>query len=140
MTNKLSPIIIVTSPLFLHCVLTVLIHTFNHITHLRGRRAYRLCNNLTPDKYNIPYTNLKPKIYNFLHTKWQQRWNRNTNNKIFLFGGMAPSFPKIAKRASNYNAIAYWSQQTYALLYTQARTATAVLSMPNALYDLTRSP
>ena len=43
-TNKLSPVIIVTSPLFLHCVLAVLIHTFNHKTHLRGRRAYRLRN------------------------------------------------------------------------------------------------
>ena len=30
---------------------------------------------------------------------------------------MAPSFPKIAKRTSNNYAIAYWSQQTYALFY-----------------------
>ena len=34
---------------------------------------------LTSDKYNIPYTDLKPKINNFPHKKWQQRWNRNTN-------------------------------------------------------------
>ena len=43
-TNKLSLVIIVTSPLSLHCVLAVLIHTFNRITHLRGRHAYRLRN------------------------------------------------------------------------------------------------
>ena len=44
------------------------------------------------------------------------------------------------KRTSNYNMIAYWSQQTYALFYTQARTATTVLDMPNALHNQTRSP
>ena len=38
---------------------------------------------LTPDKYNIPYTDLKPKINNFLHEKWQQRWNRNIHNELF---------------------------------------------------------
>ena len=47
---------------------------------------------------------------------------------------MVPRLPKIAKRTSNNNAIAYWSQQTYALFYTQARTATTVLDMPNALH------
>ena len=36
-TNKLSLVIIVISPLFLHIVLTVLIH----IIHLRGRHTYR---------------------------------------------------------------------------------------------------
>ena len=51
---------------------------------------------------------------------------------------MAPSLSKIAKRTSNNNAIAYWSQQTYALFYTQARTATTVLDMPNALHSQTR--
>ena len=53
---------------------------------------------------------------------------------------MAPKFPKIAKKTSNNNVIAYWSQQTYALFYTQARTATTVLDMPNALHNQTRSP
>ena len=65
-------------------------------------------------KYNIPYTDLKPKINNFLHKKWQQRWNRNTNNKLFqvkpFLGRMESSLPKIMKRTSNNNAIAYWSQ------------------------------
>ena len=56
------------------------------------------------------------------------------------FGRMVPSLPKIAKRTSNNNAIAYWSQQTYALFNTQARTATQVLDMPNALHNQTRSP
>ena len=38
---------------------------------------------LTPDKYNIPYTDLKPKINNFLHKNGRKRWNRNTSNKLF---------------------------------------------------------
>ena len=38
---------------------------------------------LTPDKYNIQYTDLKPKINIFFQNKCQQRWNRNTNNKLF---------------------------------------------------------
>ena len=49
----------------------------------RADAAAKSALDLTPDKYNIPYTNLKPKINNFLHKKWQQRWNRNTNNKLF---------------------------------------------------------
>ena len=38
---------------------------------------------LTPEKFRIPYTDLKPKITKFLPTKWQQRWNNNTLNKLF---------------------------------------------------------
>ena len=49
----------------------------------RADAAAKLAFDLTPEKYNIPYTDLKPKINNFLHKKWRQRWNRNTNNKLF---------------------------------------------------------
>ena len=49
----------------------------------RADAAAKLALDLTPDKYNIPYTDLKPKINNFPHKKWQQRRNRNTNNKLF---------------------------------------------------------
>ena len=56
---------------------------------------------LTPNKYNIPYTNLKPKINNFLHKKWQQCWNRNTNNKVFqvkpFLGEWCPAFWRLRK-------------------------------------------
>ena len=50
----------------------------------RADAAAKSALDLVPDKYNIPYTDLKPKINNFLDRKWQQRWNRNTNNKLFL--------------------------------------------------------
>ena len=53
--------------------------------------------------------NLKPKINNFLHKKWQQHWNRNTNNKLFqvkpFLGEWPPAFRKSRKRRSNNKAI-----------------------------------
>ena len=59
--------------------------------------------------------------------KWQQRWNRNTNNKLFqvkpFWGEWRSAFRKSRKE-----------QQTDALFYTRARTATTVLDMPNALH------
>ena len=36
---------------------------------------------LAPDKFDISYTDLKPKIRRFLHRKWQQCWNNNILNK-----------------------------------------------------------
>ena len=53
---------------------------------------------LTPDKYNIPYTDLKPKINNFFHKKWHQHWNRNIHDKLFqikpFLGEWRPVFRK----------------------------------------------
>ena len=69
----------------------------NHRADAAAKSAF----DLTPDKYNIPYTDLKPKIDNFLHKKWQQRWNRNTNNKLFqvkpFLGEWCPVFRKSRK-------------------------------------------
>ena len=69
----------------------------NHRTDAAAKSAL----DLIPDKYNIPYTDLKPKINNFLHKKWQQRWNRNTNNEIFsvkpFLGEWRPAFRKSRK-------------------------------------------
>ena len=38
---------------------------------------------LTPDESRNPYTDLKPTINKFLHTKWQQQWSNNIYNKLF---------------------------------------------------------
>ena len=38
---------------------------------------------LSPKAISIPYTDLKPIISKFLHTKWEQRWDMNINNKLF---------------------------------------------------------
>ena len=37
---------------------------------------------LAPEKFNIPYTDLKPEINRFIHIKWQKCWN--IPNKLFL--------------------------------------------------------
>ena len=67
----------------------------------RADAAAKSALDLTPKKYNIPYTDLKPKINNVLHKKWQQRWNRNTSNKLFqvkpFLGEWHPAFRKSRK-------------------------------------------
>ena len=67
----------------------------------RADAAAKSALDLTPEKYNIPYTDLKLKINNFLHKKWQQRWNRNTSNKLFqvkpFLGEWHPAFRKSRK-------------------------------------------
>ena len=49
----------------------------------RKNSAAKSALDLTPDKSRIPYTDLKPKINKFLHTKWQQKWSNNIHNKLF---------------------------------------------------------
>ena len=48
----------------------------------RADSAAKSALDLTPDKSRIPYTDLKPTINKFLHTKWQQ-WSNNIHNKLF---------------------------------------------------------
>ena len=60
--------------------------TPNHIgvkENERADSAAKLALDLTPDKSRIPYTDLKPTINKFLHTKWQQQWSNNIHNKLF---------------------------------------------------------
>ena len=49
----------------------------------RADSAAKSALDLTPDKSMIPYTDLKPTINKFLHTKWQQQWSNNIHNKLF---------------------------------------------------------
>ena len=58
----------------------------SHIGVSRNERAdsvTKLALDLSPDNISIPYTDLKPTISKFLHTKWQQRWDINIHNKLF---------------------------------------------------------
>ena len=66
----------------------------NHRADAAAKSAF----DSTRDKYNIPYTDLKPKINNFLHKKWQQRWNRNKLFQVKRFlGEWRPAFRKSRK-------------------------------------------
>ena len=49
----------------------------------RAGTAIKSALDLTPNKYKIPYTDLKPQINKFLHAKLQQCWNNNIHNKLF---------------------------------------------------------
>ena len=49
----------------------------------RADLAAKSALDLTPDKSRIPYTDLKPTINKFLHTRWQQQWSNNIHNKLF---------------------------------------------------------
>ena len=49
----------------------------------RANSAAKSTLNPTPDKFKIPYTDLKSKIDKFLHAKWQQRRNNNIHNKLY---------------------------------------------------------
>ena len=49
----------------------------------RAHWAAKSALDLSPEVISIPYTDLKPIISKFLHTKWQQRWDNNIHNKLF---------------------------------------------------------
>ena len=65
---------------------TIICWTPSHIGvrgNERADSAAKSALDLTPDKSRIPYTDLKPTINKFLHTKWQQQWSNNIHNKLF---------------------------------------------------------
>ena len=49
----------------------------------RADSAAKSALDLSPEVISIPYTDLKPTISKFLHTKWHQRWDINIHNKLF---------------------------------------------------------
>ena len=49
----------------------------------RADSAAKSALDLSPEVISIPYTDLKPTISKFLHTKWQQQWDNNIHNKLF---------------------------------------------------------
>ena len=55
----------------------------------KAESAVKSALDLTPDEY----TELKPTINRFLHSKWQQRWNNKIHNKPIL-GEWRPTFRK----------------------------------------------
>ena len=67
----------------------------------RAGSAAKSALDLSPKAISIRYTDLKPIISKYLHTKWQQRWDMNTHNKLFQIqpplGEWRPAF-RISRR------------------------------------------
>ena len=75
---------------------------------------------LTLNNFRIPYTDLKPKINKFLHTKWQQRWNDSTHNKLFQFQPTLGEWrPASRKSRTSHILIEHWSYKAYLLFHTE---------------------
>ena len=58
----------------------------NHIGVIENERADSAAKSdldRSPDVIPIPYTDSKPTISKFLHTKWRQLWDMNIHNKLF---------------------------------------------------------
>ena len=64
----------------------------------RADSAAKSALDLSPEIISIPWTDWKPTIGEFLHTKWQQWWNNNIHNKLFqiqpTLGEWWPAFRK----------------------------------------------
>ena len=75
---------------------------------------------------------MKPTINKFLHTKWQQQWSNNIQNKGLLnsayLGRVETSIAKIKKRTSRYIPTANWSNKAYSLFHSETGTTTSVLT------------
>ena len=91
---------------------------------------------LAPDKFKIPYTDLKCKINRFLYKKkCQQRWKSQwTLPDQSNFGKI-----KIQNGTSYNNPITNLSLKTSTLFYTRTRKTTTMFNMSNMLHCLTRS-
>ena len=63
----------------------------------RADSAAKSALHLIPDKFKIPKFRI-PQISKFFHAKWQQRWNKNIQNKLFqiqpTLGEWGPAFRK----------------------------------------------
>ena len=60
----------------------------------RADSAAKSALDLSPKAISIPYTDLKPIISKFLHSKWQQRWDMNIHNKLPTSRELRPAFRK----------------------------------------------
>ena len=92
---------------------------------------------LTPDKTRILYTDLKPTINKFLHTKWQQQWRNNIHNKLIQIQPTRESGDQHRENQEEnkcYIPIANWSYKAYSLFHFETGTTTTVFNLPDNLH------
>jgi len=55
----------------------------------------------------IPYTDLKPIIDKYIHDKWQQTWNSQTQNKLCQIYQPIPSYSTLPSSHQRKDQILY---------------------------------
>ena len=55
----------------------------------------------------IPYTDLKPIINKYIHNKWQQTWNSQTQNKLYQIYPSIPSYSTLSSSSPRKDQIIY---------------------------------
>ena len=90
---------------------------------MRGNERADLAAKSALDKFKIPYTNLKPEINRFIHTKWQKNWNNNIHNKLFLIkptlGDWRPALRKSRKRQVTISQLHICHKTSWSFLLKQ---------------------
>ena len=74
----------------------------------RADSATNLALDLTPDKSRIPYTDLKPTINKFLHTKWQQQWSNYIHNKLFQIQPTLGEWKPASRKSRREQVVISW--------------------------------
>ena len=55
----------------------------------------------------IPYSDLKPIINKYIHNKWQQTWNLQTQNKLYQIYPTIPSYSTLSSSSLRKDQIIY---------------------------------
>ena len=95
----------------------------------RADSAAKSALDLTPDKFRIPYTDLKTTINKFLRAKWQQRWNNNTHNKLFQIQPTLGEW-KPALRKSRREQVIGHTKLTHSFILKQEQPQCLTCQMP----------
>ncbi|GBM75815.1 hypothetical protein AVEN_105733-1 [Araneus ventricosus] len=74
----------------------------SHVGILGNEQADRAAKSaVVPISISIPVGDLKKHIEMFLHTKWQERWNLETANKLHTLKPLVQPWPSLANRKAD---------------------------------------
>ena len=96
----------------------------------RADSAAKSTLDLMPDKSRIPYTDLKPTINKFLHTKWQQQWSNNIHNKLFQIQPTLGEWRPASRKSRREQVVI--SQLQFG--HFETGTTTTVFDLPDNLH------
>ena len=105
----------------------------------RADSAAKSALDLTPDKSRIPYTDLKPTINKFLHTKWQQQGSSNIHHELFQIQPTLGEWRPVLRKSKREQVVISWlwigyTRLTHFFILKQERTITTVFDLPDNLH------